>query len=180
MVNWVCWCAAVLILAMAGSGARAADSGDLVLWYVQPATKCMEEALPIGNGRMGGMIFGGVASERVVLNEDSLWTGDENPTGDYGRMGAYQTLSNLLIDLPGQTAYSDYRRDLDISRAVAHVEYVSGGVHYRREYFCSHPGNVLVVRLIADAPGAYTGDVRIKDGPGAKGVATGNSLKVAG
>jgi alpha-L-fucosidase 2 len=180
MADWTCWGAAICFLAVVESNARAADQADLTLWYNRPATRCMEEALPIGNGRMGGMIFGGVAQERVVLNEDSLWTGDENPTGDYGRMGAYQTLSDLLIDLPGQTAFTDYRRDLDIGAAVAHVEYQSGGVHYRREYFCSHPGNVLVVRLMADAPGAYSGDVRIKDGHRAPVVVSGNLLKAAG
>ena len=132
MVNWVWCCAAVVVLAMAGSWARGADDGDLVLWYGQPATRCMEEALPIGNGRMGGMIFGGVGRERVVLNEDSLWTGDDNPSGENGSMGAYQALSDLLIDLPGHVAQSGYRRDLDIGRAVGHVEYVSGEVRYRR------------------------------------------------
>ncbi|WP_053374965.1 glycoside hydrolase family 95 protein [Paenibacillus sp. FJAT-27812] len=44
------------------------------LWYTAPASK-WEEALPIGNGRLGGMVFGGVAKETVQLNEDSLWYG---------------------------------------------------------------------------------------------------------
>jgi alpha-L-fucosidase 2 len=44
------------------------------LWYRQPA-KIWEEAMPIGNGRLGAMIFGGVADERLQLNEDSLWDG---------------------------------------------------------------------------------------------------------
>jgi alpha-L-fucosidase 2 len=44
------------------------------LWYEAPASK-WEEALPIGNGRLGGMVFGGVAKETVQLNEDSLWYG---------------------------------------------------------------------------------------------------------
>ncbi|MEG3089944.1 glycoside hydrolase family 95 protein [Sphingomonas sp. PB1R3] len=43
-----------------------------VLWYRQPA-KAWTEALPVGNGRLGAMIFGGVARERLQLNEDSLW-----------------------------------------------------------------------------------------------------------
>ncbi len=55
-----------------------------VLWYRQPAIK-WEEALPIGNGRLGAMIFGGVANERLQINEDTIWTGEKrdrnNPSG---------------------------------------------------------------------------------------------------
>ncbi len=47
---------------------------NLILWYRQPA-ETWTEALPIGNGRLGGMIFGGVKHERIQLNEDSLWSG---------------------------------------------------------------------------------------------------------
>jgi alpha-L-fucosidase 2 len=50
-----------------------ADSRNL-LWYRQPA-KVWEEALPLGNGRLGAMVFGGVADERIQLNESSLWDG---------------------------------------------------------------------------------------------------------
>jgi alpha-L-fucosidase 2 len=71
--------------------------GPLTLWYDKPAKVCMNEALPIGNGRLGAMFFGKVSREQVMLNEDSLWTGDENPSGDYGSMGGYQTLGNLYI-----------------------------------------------------------------------------------
>ena len=49
-------------------------ASDLVLWYRQPAQQWVE-ALPIGNGRLGAMIFGGVASERLQLNQDTLWSG---------------------------------------------------------------------------------------------------------
>lgn len=44
------------------------------LWFRQPAS-VWEEALPIGNGRLGGMVYGGIAKERVQLNEDTFWTG---------------------------------------------------------------------------------------------------------
>ncbi len=49
-------------------------SRDLELWYSSPAEK-WTEALPIGNGRLGAMVFGGTANERIQLNEESLWTG---------------------------------------------------------------------------------------------------------
>jgi alpha-L-fucosidase 2 len=54
--------------------ASAEDAGDLRLWYRQPADE-WTEALPIGNGRLGAMIFGGVAQERLQLNEDTLYAG---------------------------------------------------------------------------------------------------------
>lgn len=44
------------------------------LWYKNPANK-WEEALPIGNGRIGGMVFGDHTNEKIVLNEETLWTG---------------------------------------------------------------------------------------------------------
>src|SRR5262245_36269482 len=49
-------------------------TGKLTLWYPQPAT-VWTEALPIGNGRLGAMIFGGIEGERIQLNEDTLWAG---------------------------------------------------------------------------------------------------------
>src|SRR5262249_5943512 len=47
---------------------------ELVLWYDKPATE-WTDALPVGNGRLGAMIFGGVASEQLQLNEDTLYAG---------------------------------------------------------------------------------------------------------
>ena len=44
------------------------------LWYRQPAQEWVE-ALPIGNGRLGAMVFGGIQRERIQLNEDSVWSG---------------------------------------------------------------------------------------------------------
>ncbi|MCD6597338.1 MAG: glycoside hydrolase N-terminal domain-containing protein, partial [Bacteroidales bacterium] len=49
-------------------------NSNLKLWYNQPAEK-WTEALPIGNGRLGAMVFGGITKERIQLNEESLWAG---------------------------------------------------------------------------------------------------------
>jgi len=53
---------------------RDPDAGDLSLWYERPAEE-WTEALPVGNGRLGAMVFGGVTEERLQLNEDTFWTG---------------------------------------------------------------------------------------------------------
>jgi alpha-L-fucosidase 2 len=165
--------------------ARAADSeNSLVLWYQQPArddkTPLINEALAIGNGRLGALIAGGTTRERIVLDEDSLWTGDENPSGNYDTMGAYQFLGDLFINLPSHANVTNYRRDLDIGNALAHVSYESGGVKFSREFFCSHADGVLVVRLTADHPGSYHGSIELNDSHGAKTIADNNHLLDSG
>ncbi|WP_339248170.1 discoidin domain-containing protein [Paenibacillus sp. FSL F4-0243] len=52
-----------------------APENKLSLWYRQPAINWETDALPIGNGLMGGMIFGGIEQERIQLNEKTLWSG---------------------------------------------------------------------------------------------------------
>jgi len=63
----------IALLFVSSAGVRAAETD--VLWYDKPAQDWMKEALPIGNGRLGAMVFGGTASERIQLNEDTLWAG---------------------------------------------------------------------------------------------------------
>ncbi|MGH7247017.1 MAG: glycoside hydrolase family 95 protein, partial [Pseudomonadota bacterium] len=62
----------------------AASASDQTLWYRQAASK-WTEALPVGNGRLGAMVFGGVAEEHLQLNEDTVWAGEKrdrnNPAG---------------------------------------------------------------------------------------------------
>ena len=65
---------AVLTAAVVVCGASCVDGTELKLWYQQPAQEWVE-ALPIGNGRFGAMIFGGVANDRLQLNEDTFWSG---------------------------------------------------------------------------------------------------------
>lgn len=164
----------ILALLMALSGALAQE---LTLSYRQPAVDWQSQALPIGNARLGAMIFGGVAHERFQLNESSLWTGDEEDTG------SYQNLADLFLDLEGGEA-AGYRRALDLDRAIHTVEYTAGGTHYRREAFASFPDQVLVFRFSADAPGRYSGGLRLADAHGAAATASaapqGGWLLVAG
>jgi alpha-L-fucosidase 2 len=152
---------------------RKPDAKPLTLWYPQPAKVWMTEALPIGNGRLGGMLFGGLDSEHIQFNEDSLWTGDEHETG------AYQAFGDLFFDL-GHDAATNYRRELDIAHAVHKVSYDLNGVHYTREAFSSHPAEVLVVRFTASKPGQYTGLIRMTDMHSGKITATASRLTDVG
>jgi alpha-L-fucosidase 2 len=159
---------------------QTASGGDLTLWYQRPAVNPMNEALPVGNGRMGGLIFGGTGRERINVNEDSLWLGDDNPSGDDWKMGAYQVFGNVFVNLPGHENNSDYRRELDLNDATARVSYESGGVKFQREFFCSRPAGVLVAQFTADHPGAYSGSVELADSHNARAVAEGNRLTISG
>src|SRR5215207_9022591 len=49
-------------------------SSDLLIWFDAPATR-FTQSLPLGNGRLGAMVFGGVGEERIILNEGTLWSG---------------------------------------------------------------------------------------------------------
>ena len=131
------------------------------IWYDRPATSWMTEALPIGNGRLGAMIFGGIDRERIQFNEISLWTGGEVNTDDHNAEGAYQAFGDIHLTLQGHDRVTDYRRSLDIGRALAEVTYRANGVTYRRAYVASHPDQVIAIRLTADKPGTYTGTAEL-------------------
>ncbi|HZM10031.1 MAG TPA: glycoside hydrolase N-terminal domain-containing protein, partial [Candidatus Limnocylindrales bacterium] len=63
--------------ALAGPGlCRAADNNALKLWYRQPAG-AWTQALPVGNGRLAAMVFGGAGKEHLQLNEDTVWSGEK-------------------------------------------------------------------------------------------------------
>ncbi|MFA9454223.1 MAG: glycoside hydrolase N-terminal domain-containing protein [Candidatus Aminicenantaceae bacterium] len=148
------------------------DSRALCLWYDQPATSWMTEALPIGNGPMGAMLFGGTDIERIQFNEISLWSGDRMPRPDdieEENMGAYQAFGDIFIRLGHDPAkVTDYRRELDIDRALHRVVYEYEGVRYRQTAFASHPAKVIVIHLTADKSGAYTGRLWLTDMHGAQ------------
>ncbi len=161
---------------------------DLTLWYRQPA-RLWTEALPVGNGRLGGMQFGGVSRELIQLNESTLWAGGPyspvNPSargnldkvrelifaGHYAEAEAeanlhlmakplsqlsFQPAGDLVLEMRHGGEARDYRRELDIDRAVATTSYVVDGVRYRRELFAPAAADVLVLRLTADRPGAIS------------------------
>lgn len=167
-----------------GNGKRSGEASEWTLWYKQPA-KIWTDALPVGNGRLGAMVFGGIGEEILALNEDTLWSGSphewNNPhasealpeirklvleekrykdadeacrrmQGPYNE--SYQPLGNLRLKFVGLPEVSGYRRDLDLDNAIATVRFSAAGVSYTREVFCSAPDQILVVRLMANKPGA--------------------------
>ena len=79
------------MLLLLDATAQSGSDNALRLWYEQPAEK-WTEALPIGNGRLGAMIFGGVKEDRIQYNEETLWTGGPR---DYHRPGAYKYLEQI-------------------------------------------------------------------------------------
>lgn len=162
----------------------------MMIWFNKPASN-WNEALPVGNGRLGAMIFGEVGTERLELNEESVWTGeprwDANPdalkalpevrkllfAGKYKEaeqlaqksiMGnkpgnpaaSYQALGDIYLRFGQQKGVTNYRRELDIDKAVAKVSYTSGQVNFKREIFSSFPGQAVVIKLTADKPASLT------------------------
>ena len=86
-------------LLLAAFTASAVQAGDLTLRYDKPAANAMNEALPVGNGHIGGVLFGGVQEERFQFNEISLWTGDDYSEMGERSYGAYQTMGDVFLDL---------------------------------------------------------------------------------
>lgn len=141
----------------------------MTLHYDKPATEWMTSALPIGNGELGAMFFGGVQHERVQFNEKTLWTGSPS------ERGAYQNFGDLDLDFAGTDSCADYRRELCLDEAIGRVSYRSGGVKFTREYFVSYPDRAVVLRI--SAPGcegrisfsaglsdAHAGEKNVSDG----------------
>ncbi len=166
-------------------------------------------ALPLGNGFIGAMVYGGVGLERIQLNEHSLWSGGpggkgwkqnsdmegaEEHLGEIRRLllegkkreaqalstewlrgtgaetrseadlafGRYETFGELMIQTGHRLEDSqDYRRSLSLDEGVARVAYTHAGVRYEREYFCSNPDRVLVLRFHADKPGKQNLDLTL-------------------
>jgi alpha-L-fucosidase 2 len=208
----------ILSILFSAFSLSAQNTPELKLQYDFPATSWEKEALPLGNGNIGAMVFGGVATDVIQMNEHSLWSGGPGKNPDYngghaGRtpadakqnlqnlrkalqekmtqftnhqaahigadgkviaadyspedstlvkyikalmgdktdFGSYQSLGNINIEFKS-AEYTNYRRELDIDRAVMNISYTQNGVNYKREYFISHPDNVLAIRLTANKP----------------------------
>jgi alpha-L-fucosidase 2 len=93
-----------LFIIAAGAVSGSDSAKDLVLWFDKPATQ-FTQSLPLGNGRLGAMVFGGVEEERIVLNEGSLWSGSPQ---DADRSDAAQYLPEIRrLLLEGKNAEAE-------------------------------------------------------------------------
>lgn len=203
------------------------ETSDLTMWYKAPAgnqditatsykTSTNDEyntwqrySLPIGNGKIGANIFGRTKVERVMLTEETFWSGGPKPSvksnandakssqnprafgnlvdkGQNGQLmatikdkyakgedastlagngdnnglvgpkdgdgnqgyGFQLAYANMFLEF-GHDNYSKYSRDLDLSTAVSHVDYVYNNTNFHRDYFMNNPSNVFVTRLTA-------------------------------
>ena len=159
-----------------------------VLWYDSQA-EYWEEALPLGNGRLGAMVYGNPVNEEIQLNEETISAGapykNYNPEtknylseirqlifeGKYpeaqtlagerllsknGFGMPYQTAGSLRLRFQDQEGYTNFRRELDLEKAVASTTYTVDGVNYKREVFTSFADQLVIIRLTASQPGKLT------------------------
>ena len=157
------------------------------LWYDRPASQWLE-ALPIGNSQLGAMIYGGIDTEEIQLNEETFWSGSPHNNnsleakaylqevrdsifagkeeaahaiidkhffkGPHGMR--YLPLGSLKLDFHKQAEASDYRRELDLSNAIATTRYTINDVTYQRTCFASQTDHVIIVHIQANKKGALT------------------------
>ncbi len=195
---------------------------DLTLRYNRPA-KYWEEALPLGNGRLGAMVYGELVNDTIQMNEDTYWSGSpyqnandscaaylqqmrdgiaQNTEAGYvhaqqlamkymvadrsrtAHGQPYSSAGRMLFTFDGHDLATDYRRWLDIDRAVAGVRYKVKDVDYRREVFCSMADQVMIVHLEASKKGklafktAWVGPEKTKRGKCSSAVIDPQTLEV--
>lgn len=176
-----------LLLGLLAAVSASAQPSSNVFWFDKPASY-WEEALPVGNGRIGAMVFGGTDTEELQLNEETISTGGPyenwNPNGlknlqkvrdlifagayeeaqdlaeanflsPVGEEMSYQTAGSVKIAFSARSgAVTDYRRELDLDRAVVTTRYRVDGVEYVEEVFSSFVDNLVIVRLAVSQPKA--------------------------
>ena len=176
-------CSLCLVLVMC-TGMTVQSQQKAILWYDSPAQH-WEEALPLGNGRLGAMVYGDPVNEEIQLNEETVSAGSPYKNynseakealpairklifdGNYAEAQLmagekilskngfgmpYQTVGSLRLHFQGQENHTDYRRELDIDKALAITTYRVNGVEYKRETFTSFTDQLVIVRLTASKP----------------------------
>lgn len=86
-----------LFLSSCGGGSHEMEQPDVKLWFENPASDWYE-ALPVGNGRLGGMVFGDPCRERIQVNEESLWAGQPMNNNNPDALPHLEELRQLLFD----------------------------------------------------------------------------------
>ena len=180
--------------------ASAAEGGydpDLVMHYTTQAgthstdnafdnDESFYKALPLGNGRIGAMVYGNTPTEWIDLNECTVWSAGPGSNDREGAAGYLKEVQGLLSQGKykeandiigskmiggGQAKYQkvgmlkiasghenigDYSRQLDMNTGVATTTYTCGGKRYKQESFVSHPDQVMVMRITCEDAGSVS------------------------
>ena len=185
------------------------SQAPMKLWYDKPATY-FEEALVLGNGKIGATVFGGTKTDKIFLNDITLWSGE--PVDPYMNKEAYKNLpavrealknenyrlaDSLVKKLQGKfsesyaplgTLYLDfdsknpqnYYRELDLDKAIASVKYQEGDNIIQKEYFVSYPDKIFVIHLKSSQKAGLNFKVRFDSQLKYKNKATINHLHFQG
>ena len=181
--------AAIMVMTIWGCNTQT-QKEELSLWYKQPADEWMK-AIPMGNGRLGAMVYGGIDEETIALNEITLWSGQPDSTqndlcgpenlkkirdlffqgkieegnslgtqhlsGRGKSFGTHLPFGDLKMKFEYDAEGTDnYTRKLNLDESITTVSFKKGNTSYKREYFCSHPDEVIAMRFTADKPGKIT------------------------
>ncbi|HWD37632.1 MAG TPA: glycoside hydrolase family 95 protein [Fimbriimonas sp.] len=211
--------AVLLLLAAKGGDPNMHPSTQL--WFTEPA-KAFTASCPLGNGRLGAMVFGDPHDERVVLNESTMWSGspqdadrpeaykvlpeirrlllaDENRkaqdllqknficrgagsgsgSGKDVPYGCYQVFGNMEISQPGGEV-TEYRRILDLDRAISSIDYRQDGAEFHREAFVSAPDQVVAYRFTTTRPEHLSFSMKLSRPEKAQVMLEGSDLVIIG
>lgn len=173
------------ILCSVDSTAQTSKQPPLKLWYKQPANY-FEEALALGNGKIGATVYGGTKTDLIHLNDITLWSG--GPVDPYMNPKAYEyfpkvrelllqenykAADSLVRKIQGKFSESyaplgnlyidfdhekveNYRRELNVDNAQAKVQYTVGNNTIKRTYFVSHPDKVFAIHLESSQAGGLS------------------------
>ncbi|MGN0854981.1 MAG: glycosyl hydrolase family 95 catalytic domain-containing protein [Kiritimatiellia bacterium] len=140
-----------------------------LIWDDRPGQGWENSWYPLGNGRLGCMVDGGVKTLKVQFNVDSFWTGDKNITGpvndgnadrNYASMGAFQNFGELEITFDAAGEATDYHRALDLSRAVYSDRFKVDGLSMQRRIFATQPDDCILI--VVRAEGGKLPNIRLK------------------
>ncbi|HSC53277.1 MAG TPA: glycoside hydrolase N-terminal domain-containing protein [Phnomibacter sp.] len=178
------WFAFLVLLQWVSTTSFARNTRDTSIWYDKPARHWETEGLPIGNGRMGAMMMGGIQQDTIQFNEISLWSGDNNwdgayETGDHG-FGSYRNFGQFTVSWKNAEAAKQYRRSLNLVTGLQTTRYINNGIQMNRTAFASHPDQVMVFRYTTTKKGALSGKISMQSAQGAATIATQQGLQFAG
>ena len=146
------------------------------LWYRTSAEASgvsnpwMEYALPLGNGELGCMVFGGVHNEELQFNEKTLWSGPSNTVGAGSGNRTFMNFGSLIIQNNDDAIWdgvTDYVRYLDIEEGIAGVEFKNArGAKQVRKFFSSAPDQTIVGHYAVEGDETLNLTFRLQPGTG--------------